>query len=598
MLIHARRGEIRQKLEEDRSWRDDARSLSIWAKGYFFDRQGHLHCDGEIARWLGETLRTYTLDETIPLMNGCFTVVMVEEESKQITCATDRYGAVPVYYSLDGDLAVLSDDYWEVARLSNRRTYSRSSVLGMIELGYVPGTETLLEDIFEVPGGTILEARPIDGAWAVEGERYWRLNYEGEKRTGSDEDFEREFADLLSSVVRRFTENVNARDWSVAVALSGGKDSRLLVSLFKHYGCLDMSAFSYGPPQHPDVVCAAKIAQMLDVPHWVFPVEEQDLISDDLIREMSRKVGATTRFTCGLGRRLADCLLPSSSVYVVGHTGFRSPSGDKFVIRRKSQAARLIRRNHFICASDFILRKIWRAGDYRSITRDIIDHTLSFDACDPIGSMLNWYNWQRLRRLLLREVRAYEKWGHFMLPLLDYELSDYVVTLPWRQSMHARLYVNSMVSNVYTGDLVSIGGIPTASGEPITRREVNFRDQLKLVEGWHVPKDVLHLFLETKKALRQRRDRGDRAARPEGPDPFDYWWMTSPDFRARVLSIFEGWDGIDGMIDTDALLRLLRDERQLPRYFLRFGIPSLLTLVFVQRVVEETTSQPAPRRLL
>ena len=53
--------------------------------------------------------------------------------------------------------------------------------------------------------------------------------------------------------------------------------------------------------------------------------------------------------------------------------------------------------------------------------------------------------------------------------------------------------------------------------------------------------------------------------------------------------MFEGWDGLGGMIETGSLLGLLRNER-LPGSFLLFGIPSLLTLVFVQRIVQQITS--------
>jgi hypothetical protein len=185
-----------------------------------------------------------------------------------------------------------------------------------------------------------------------------------------------------------------------------------------------------------------------------------------------------------------------------------------------------------------------------------------------------------------------------MLPLWDYRLVDYFAGLPLRCLLNKRLYINTVLSHLLREELEVIQDIARSPARDFESVRLTIADRVRLSPFWTAFRDLDLWWLGARKGVKRKAGRLQPSSVPTGPDPFDYWWMTSPDFRARVLSIFEGWDGIDGMIDTDALLRLLRDERQLPRYFLRFGIPSLLTLVFVQRVVEETTSQPAPRRLL
>ena len=588
MLIQVRNGELIEELEEHYTYRDDAQSLAIWAKGYFFDSQGHLYCDGEISEWLAGQLRTRALGEIVPRMNGVFAVVVLYDCPASIICATDRLGTIPLYYQLDADSVVISDDYWSVVQNSEPTTFKESSVLDMICLGYVTGQKTLLEGILEMPGATICVIHHNEAAWNATKTTYWRLNYAGEKRHGSEEALEREFADLLASIMQRFVENVNARGWDVAFALSGGLDSRLLISLFKRHGCRDISAYSYGSPQHPDVAYATQIARALDIPHWVVPVEGPDFITEDLIEEMSRTVGATTRFTCGLGGRIVQDALPGFSVYIMGHRGFRLWAGDESVIRHKSQAARLLRHNYFLCTDNDILDQIWSSKNHRAIISNTINRTLDFDPGDPIGSMRHWDNAQDHRRLIAREMRTYERFGRWMLPLADYDLVDYVATLPLQHSMHERLYVNSMISNVYTKDLEKIRQIPRASGGAFTRRGFGRWEQFKLAPKWPLLKDVVHVLQMTKKAVLQRKNRYKGGHDPAGADPFDFWWATSAEFRANTASIFEGWDGLGGMIDTGALLSLLRNER-LPRYFLLFGIPSLLTLVFVQRIVQRNS---------
>lgn len=590
MLIHATRDTVHSDLEERHTFSAVDRGLSIWASGYFFDQAGRLYCDRGIAEWLAGQLRTRTLDELVPQMNGLFSLVMIYERPARITCATGRFGIVPVYYRLDSGSVVISDDCWKVVQASGQVAFKESSVLEMISLGYVAGQETLFDGILEMPSSTICTMERDGAAWRSTRATYWRLNYAGEKRRGTEAVLEKEFTDLFASVTQRFVDGVNVRGWSVAFALSGGMDSRLLISLFKHHDCRDISAFSYGPPKHPDAVYAAQIARALDVPHRMIPVESPDFITETLIEEMTRTIGATTRFTCGLGARIVQEALPDSSVYIMGHLGARFFAEDKLLIRTRSQVARLIRHNHFVVTDAGILERIWANGNPRSMIAEAIDRTLDFDPGDSLGSKLGWFNAQQLRRLLARETRTYERFGRWMLPLADHDLVDYVAALPTQLSVRRRLYVNAALSHVYAGDLAAVGQIPLASGQTLTRRELSAWERFKATPGKSWVKDIAHLLSEGRKVARRRKEQYRNDHKPAGADPFDFWWATSEEFRTRVTSMFEGWDGLGGMIDSGALLNLLRGER-LPRYFLLFGIPSLLTLVFAQRIARQFAIQ-------
>lgn len=595
MLIRARAGKLTEELEAPCTYRDTARSLAIWSRGYFFDALGRLYCDGEVSEWLAGRLRSCALGELVPRMNGCFAVVVAGDNPARVTCATDRYGTVPVYCYLDGDRMVLSDDYWEVVRLTGQATFNRSAVLDMIRLGYVTGNETILEGILEIPWATIQTVQHNRTGWQTTKTRYWRLGFAGAGRENGEEILQQELADLLTQVMRRFVEGVESRGWDVAFALTGGVDSRLLVSLFKRLGCQCISAFSYGSSQDPDVVHAARIAQALDVPHRVFPVEDPGLITPGLVEEMTTRVGATTRFTCGLGPRLAQDKSPDASVFITGHTGLLNVSRDMLLARRQGQASRLILANHFILADGAILDKIWCGKDHGRRTADTIRRTLDFDPSDAVGSIQRWNVEQRQRRLILNELRTYEHLGRWMLPLWDHQLVDFLSSVPLQFVLRKRLYINTMVSHLFAGDLEAVGEIPRASLGCFDPVQLTPMERLGLMPGWTALRNLESLVVSVRKATRQRRTRYQYSSYPEGADPFDFWWRTSEQFRTRIVSMFEGWDGLGGMIDADALLDLLCDGR-LPRYFLLFGIPSLLTLVFVQRIVQQVAGRSAGGR--
>ena len=57
---------------------------------------------------------------------------------------------------------------------------------------------------------------------------------------------------------------------SLSFGLSGGTDSRFLLSLLMHKGLHNFSLHTFGRPQHPDVSIAKRIAETVHIPHTLF----------------------------------------------------------------------------------------------------------------------------------------------------------------------------------------------------------------------------------------------------------------------------------------------------------------------------------------
>jgi hypothetical protein len=70
---------------------------------------------------------------------------------------------------------------------------------------------------------------------------------------------------------------------------------------------------------------------------------------------------------------------------------------------------------------------------------------------------------------------------------------------------------------------------------------------------------------------------------PSGPDPIDYWWHNNQDFRQFIFDFLRDWDGMHGIVDVRALEEIL--SQPLPAKFVRYSIPSILTLCAFQDIV-------------
>jgi hypothetical protein len=170
------------------------------------------------------------------------------------------------------------------------------------------------------------------------------------------------------------------------------------------------------------------------------------------------------------------------------------------------------------------------------------------------------------------------------LPFYDYELIDFYSQVPVCLRYQQRLYVRTLIENLFIDDLAALAQIPVASLGPMQPPEATWKDRL-LMRGIAAPLSdwLLDRAMHTKR-LEHLRSVGARSADPSGPDPLDHWWHEYPDWRRSVRAMFFGWDGMHEIMDVSALLRLL--EEPLPRLFVQFGIPAFLTLRFFQELLE------------
>jgi len=81
---------------------------------------------------------------------------------------------------------------------------------------------------------------------------------------------------------------------------------------------------------------------------------------------------------------------------------------------------------------------------------------------------------------------------------------------------------------------------------------------------------------------------GVRSPKLSGSDPFDNWWYDYPSFRQFFIDEFRSWNGLNGMIDVTALVNLL--QKPLPRLFILYSLPAILTLCYFQQIIESDTT--------
>jgi len=165
-----------------------------------------------------------------PKLRGMFGAALWTESSRRLLLVRDRVGIKPLYYRRHGDDFYFGSEmkaillHPELDRRMNPQALER-----YLSCNYVPGTETLVEDIQKLAPGNWLEWQ--DGAGSIH--PYWSLEFKPDRRLDlvtAKEELDR----LLRSAV---TEHLIS-DAPLGVWSSGGLDSSTIL----HYAAEASSA--------------------------------------------------------------------------------------------------------------------------------------------------------------------------------------------------------------------------------------------------------------------------------------------------------------------------------------------------------------------
>jgi asparagine synthase (glutamine-hydrolysing) len=198
----------------------------------------HSRCDTEVllaayAQWGSGALRRLV---------GMFAFAVLDTRQRRLFLARDFFGIKPLYYTFDrGKLAFSSEIKVLLETGCSRRRVNAEGLFNYLRHGNTDfGDQTLLADVFQLPGAHYIDFRLDDGQ-RPEPVCYWKL--------GLDQTLDISFDEAALQLQELFLKNVELHlrsDVPVGTALSGGIDSSAIVAVMRHVqGNLDLHTFSF-----------------------------------------------------------------------------------------------------------------------------------------------------------------------------------------------------------------------------------------------------------------------------------------------------------------------------------------------------------------
>ena len=417
-------------------WHEQA---GVFVKGFVMTDDGRMLKDAALASFFANCQNEKDLLQTLRSANGLFAVVLQREDGW--VAATDHARTFPLFYrEHDGDCDV-SDDVDALLAPNVQKKMDKKAAHVFRFTGFTIGRSTLLENVSQIQAGEMVHF--CNGNL----KRKFYFRFAQEKKNITYDETKQQLKRILHNVGKRLVASLGGRP--VAVPLSGGYDSRLIVYLLHQQNYPQVTCFTYGKRQkNQELVRAQRIAKQLGYP-WFFveypSMESLDLSTDpDFLaynHYASQYCMKSTLSEYIAARKLHDShTLTPDTVILPGHSGDTIAGShlrpymlryrnDRQVVKDLIYTHFHLFKTHYADRREFIslLNDMFRQYDYADLSYS--------------DKVKTWVLRERHGKFIINSCRMWDYMGwKFLLPLRDSELVDFFASLPAEFRLHKKLY--------------------------------------------------------------------------------------------------------------------------------------------------------------
>lgn len=383
-------------------------------------------------------------------LNGSFALIV--KDGNKVFAAADRIRSYPIFYGIRKDSLHIASDARSVKEAIQADTVNPYAVEEFLTSGYVSGDDTLYDGIKQLRSGEAL-CFDLNAPGKLETERYYNF-YNRNKETASVEELIDAYDGVLKNVFNRLIKSAGGR--KIIVPLSGGVDSRLIVSMLKRLGYGNVLCLSYGVPNNWETEISRKVAEKIGYEWRYVPYSRKkwhDVYKSGEWREYFYSMDNLSSLANGddwiaLGELKQNKEIPEDAVLVPGHTGDFITGGHlQYVFGgregrvSKEELLNSILKKHY---------GLWPSRLKRAGTRDYLAgrlceyfENLHLESEQDIADAYELWEWQeRQAKFIVNSVRTYDFWGFdWRIPFWDSEVMDFWSKVPLEQKIVKKLYL-------------------------------------------------------------------------------------------------------------------------------------------------------------
>ncbi len=412
---------------------------------------GELYSTPPVAEGMSHARRALDMYERhgigfVSLLNGVFVLGILDLEQRMLIIANDRFGHYPLFYSTHGGSLRFAPEMKGVlcdGNLPRRLDYT--ALAQYMRFQHLLGERTFFEDVTLLPPASVLTFDLVERTCSVR--PYWDFDEIPYRPQISLHEAAEEAGMLLRNAVHRLSEG----SLRPGVYLSGGLDSRTLLGLIDRR---PISSVTYGTRRCRDVHYARAIAKAVGSDHHWFDLGDGAWVLDyvDLHLELTEGyhswVHAHGLSTLAAARKLMEVNLSGwGGGSVMGHhqsvdsgrisakPNLEFVPGLFHLFNQRFTWPSLTEAEELLLYPDDLRRKM-RGRAFESFSAELAPYlSLRPDIRAGLFFLRN-----HDARLTQNTITFYRAFIDVRLPFKDYELFDFLYSLPDDLRFNNRLY--------------------------------------------------------------------------------------------------------------------------------------------------------------
>jgi len=214
----------------------------------------------------------------IKKLNGSFAFAFYDNQNNKLICARDRFGSAPFYYFLKNGTFCFASEMKSIllAKISSKEI-NMQSLSNYLSLNWVPGPETIINDINKLSPGHFIEF-DINN-FNFKNKRWFNFDFQPNYSIK-----EKDWPDLILDTLKKSVKRATLSDVPMSCGLSGGLDSQAIVSLLTQIGhkpktfSLAFEGFEEGKLN--ELKSARRMAKLCDTEHEEILLSEKEYFDD------------------------------------------------------------------------------------------------------------------------------------------------------------------------------------------------------------------------------------------------------------------------------------------------------------------------------
>jgi asparagine synthase (glutamine-hydrolysing) len=542
--------------------------LTCWLLGYFRHKNSPILFDKEAAEYAIGLYEQDLLDKEARYLNGSFALILCDNQNKEAIIVTDRLGSVPVYFGQRNGNIYISDNYWQVVQDIGEQRLNQTAIAQLIQYSYVLGTDTIIENVSEFAPHTIFIIN-YSNKPNISKQSYWTFQLQEYSRLSESELLDASL-ELYSKIFGLYSDVIKKNKWVAGIPLSGGMDSRLITwGLAKNN--VPLITASYGTSSGSDLLLAIQVAEKLNIRQEIIIWENEKPFTGKVHDVLNALIGFTTAYSQGVGAyAITEKCSDSCDVFLPGHMGDVIAGNHISYLNMylgNLLTNSIVERSHKLI-SDRQLQSLfpWAASHIKQIRSKFIETTKIEDDPTILSLTQRWDVEQRQRRLILRECPIFRMKGHkVVMPLGDYEILDFFMSLPRKYLYKQYFYRKLMTERIYTGEYSFLGDIDTPKGMIFP-----LGTKAKIPGVIEVASIIMKLIIKRFMPSTNKNISSTLLS-------LTFWniWYHSPKMRQYFIDQFRDYSHIQNRLDIEAINELIKIA---PHYFVNDLVYNIATI--------------------